>query len=62
LIKKELGWEPSIKIEEGLRKTYFWIKGEIEREEKEGKDTSAFSKSEIVQQVDDSLMELGGEE
>merc|ERR1712127_1012553 len=62
LIKKELGWEPSIKIEDGLRKTYFWIKGEIEREAKEGKDTSAFSKSEIVQQVDDSLMELGGAE
>merc|ERR1712019_177975 len=34
LIKKELGWEPSIKIVDGLRKTYFWIKGEIEKEQK----------------------------
>merc|ERR1712038_1079815 len=58
LIKKELGWEPTIPIEEGLKKTYFWIKGEIEREEKEGKKVSDFSKSEIVQQVDDTLMEL----
>jgi len=62
LIRKKLGWEPSIKIEDGLRKTYFWIKGEIEREAKEGKDTSEFSKSVVVQQVDDSLMQLGGEE
>merc|ERR1739844_798009 len=59
LIQEKLGWQPSIKIEEGLKKTYFWIKGEIEREASEGKNTSDFSKSEIVQQVDDSLMELG---
>mmetsp|Transcript_1075 Transcript_1075/g.1426 ORF Transcript_1075/g.1426 Transcript_1075/m.1426 type:complete len:363 (-) Transcript_1075:1423-2511(-) len=61
LIKEKLGWEPSIKIADGLRKTYFWIKGEIERETKEG-TAGEYSKSEIVQQVDDSLMELGKEE
>jgi len=61
LIRKHLGWEPSIKIAEGLSKTYFWIKSEIEKEEKEGKDAAAYSKSEIVQQVDDTLMMLGGE-
>ena len=59
LIQKKLGWEPTIPISEGLKKTYFWIKGEIETESKAGKDVSALSKSEIVQQVDDSLMELG---
>ena len=59
LIKKQLGWEPSIRIEDGLKKTYFWIKGEIEKQAKEGKSVESFSKSEIVQQVDDSLMELG---
>merc|ERR1712176_1500342 len=58
MILKELGWEPTMKIKDGLRKTYFWIKGEIEREEKEGK-TNDYSKSEIVQQVDDSLLQLG---
>jgi len=58
LILEKLGWEPSIKICEGLKKTYFWIKGEIE---KEGGDDAAYSKSEIVQQVDDSLMQLGTE-
>jgi GDP-D-mannose 3',5'-epimerase len=59
LIKEKLGWEPTIQIEEGLKKTYFWIKGEIEQKQKDGKNISDFSKSEIVQQVDDSLMQLG---
>ena len=61
LIMEKLGWAPSIKIEDGLRKTYFWIKGEIERERQEG-NTTDFSKSEVVQQTDDSLMKLGNEE
>jgi len=58
LIREKLGWEPSIKIEEGLKKTYFWIKGELEKLQKEGSDKD-YSKSDIVQQVDDSLMQLG---
>lgn len=62
LIKEKLGWEPTIKIADGLRKTYFWIKGEIDRETKEGKAHGDYSKSEVVQQVDDSLMQLGKEE
>lgn len=62
LILKELGWEPTTKIEDGLRKTYNWIKEQIENEKKEGKSED-YSKSVIVQQVDDSLMQLGtGEE
>ena len=36
-----------------------WIKEQIETE---GGDASAYSKSEIVQQVDDSLMQLGKDE
>merc|ERR1711902_227726 len=59
LILKELGWEPKTKIIDGLTKTCAWIKGEIEKEAKEGKNTTDYSSSEIVQQVDDSLMELG---
>jgi len=61
LILEKLGWEPTTKIEDGLKKTYFWIKGEIENEKKEGK-TNDYSQSEIVQQVDDSLLQLGNEE
>ena len=33
-----------------------WIKGEIEAE---GGDVAAYSTSEIVQQMDDSLMQMG---
>ena len=45
LILEKLQWEPTIKIVDGLRKTYFWIKGEIERERKEG-NAADFSTSE----------------
>merc|ERR1712232_1125587 len=61
LIMEKLGWEPKIKIEDGLKKTYFWIKEQIEEQEKSGKDVASFSVSEIVQQVDDSLMQLGND-
>jgi len=56
LILEKLGWEPQTKLEDGLRKTYFWIKEQVE---KEGGDVSKFSHSEVVQQVDDTLMLLG---
>lgn len=59
LIKEKLGWEPSISIIDGLRKTYFWIKEEVEKERREGKVTNNYNKSEVVEQVDDSLMQLG---
>merc|ERR1719410_3291226 len=52
LILKELGWEPSTKIVDGLRITYFWIKEQIEKEKSEGKATTDYSHSEIVKQVD----------
>lgn len=32
LIRQELGWSPSVAINDGLRKTYFWIKGQVEAE------------------------------
>ncbi len=32
LIREKLGWAPSVPLREGMRKTYFWIKGEIDRE------------------------------
>jgi len=56
LIMEKLGWEPSTKLSEGLGKTYFWIKEQIE---KEGGDATSYSHSTIVQQVDDTLMQLG---
>lgn len=32
LAREVLGWEPRITLEEGLEKTYTWIKAMIERE------------------------------
>ena len=29
LIKKRLGWEPNIRLRDGLEKTYAWIYGEM---------------------------------
>jgi len=54
MIRDRLGWEPKIAIKDGLMKTYFWIKEQIEKDDS-GKD---FSKSEIVVQTDDSLLKL----
>merc|ERR1712013_486061 len=50
LIKEKLGWEPSISIKDGLRKTYFWIKEEVEKERREGKNIDNYSKSKVVEQ------------
>ena len=59
LILEKVGWEPTMKIKDGLRKTYFWIKEQVENEKASGKNIDDYAKSEIVQQVDDSLMQLG---
>jgi len=44
LIKEKLGWSPSIKLQDGLKVTYFWIK---EQMEKTGGDTAQFATSTI---------------
>jgi len=30
-LRKELGWEPSITLEQGLAITYRWIEGELKK-------------------------------
>ena len=30
LILEKLGWEPTIRLADGLKVTYFWIKGQLE--------------------------------
>eukprot|EP00568_Trieres_chinensis_P001374 CAMPEP_0183292132 /NCGR_PEP_ID=MMETSP0160_2-20130417/1307_1 /TAXON_ID=2839 ORGANISM="Odontella Sinensis, Strain Grunow 1884" /NCGR_SAMPLE_ID=MMETSP0160_2 /ASSEMBLY_ACC=CAM_ASM_000250 /LENGTH=363 /DNA_ID=CAMNT_0025453047 /DNA_START=32 /DNA_END=1123 /DNA_ORIENTATION=+ len=59
LILEKLGWQPTMAIKDGMRLTYLWIKEQIENEKKDGKDTNSYAHSEVVQQVDDSLMQLG---
>ena len=45
LIKAKLGWAPSISLADGLKVTYFWIKGELE---KEGGNADKYATSTIV--------------
>ncbi len=44
LIKKYLGWEPSIPLKKGMKKTYDWIKEEMENETREKKGVNRFNK------------------
>jgi len=44
LIKKYLGWEPSIPLKKGMKKTYDWIKEEMVNESREKKGVTRFNK------------------
>ncbi|KAL9250380.1 GDP-mannose 3,5-epimerase-like protein [Drosera capensis] len=48
LIKEKLGWAPTMKLKDGLRITYFWIKEQIEKEKVRGVDLSAYGTSKVV--------------
>mmetsp|Transcript_27191 Transcript_27191/g.85566 ORF Transcript_27191/g.85566 Transcript_27191/m.85566 type:complete len:291 (+) Transcript_27191:655-1527(+) len=56
LIREKLGWAPEIAIAEGLRKTYFWIKAQVDSEREEGVDVTQYGCSRVVQQ-DTSIIE-----
>jgi GDP-D-mannose 3',5'-epimerase len=58
LIKKELGWAPTISLREGVTKTLVWIKGEIERERASG-ITEDYLSSKIVVQNASAMENLG---
>ncbi|KAG5044384.1 hypothetical protein JHK87_008299 [Glycine soja] len=49
LIKEKLGWAPTMKLKDGLRITYFWIKEQLEKEKAEGVDLSGYGSSKVVQ-------------
>ncbi len=44
LIRKYLDWEPSIPLRRGMKKTYDWIKEQLEDDKKGKKDISRFNK------------------
>ncbi|XP_047091074.1 GDP-mannose 3,5-epimerase 2-like [Lolium rigidum] len=48
LIKEKLGWAPTMRLKDGLRITYFWIKEQLEKERLEGADVSAYGTSTVV--------------
>jgi nucleoside-diphosphate-sugar epimerase len=41
LLRKELGWEPSQRLFDGLSKTYLWISGQLQAVSKEALQLSA---------------------
>ena len=57
LIREVLGWAPSIRIEQGLQKTYGWIKEQIAAERAKGNE-SDFTKSTVVKQDEACLDDL----
>jgi GDP-D-mannose 3',5'-epimerase len=49
LILEKLGWQPTVTLRDGLRMTYFWIRGQIESEVKQrGADAAALYSSSTV--------------
>ena len=44
LIRKYLGWEPSIPLKEGMTKTYEWISLQLKEDNKNKKGISRFNK------------------
>jgi len=48
LIRQRLGWEPSIKLADGIKRLYDWLKIQIETEKKSGVDISVYGSSKIV--------------
>ncbi|CAM9303150.1 unnamed protein product [Ectocarpus sp. 4 AP-2014] len=57
LIREKLSWAPSVTIAEGLRKTYFWIKSQVEAEKAAGTGNN-YDTSEVVVQTTESLEQL----
>lgn len=47
-IKDIIGWAPSIPLEEGIRKTWQWIKKQVDLETHSGKTTAEYGSSKIV--------------
>lgn len=59
LIREILGWAPSTKLIDGLRKTYFWIKQQMQNEVANGGSIDEYSKSAVMKQTTNSLDTLG---
>jgi GDP-D-mannose 3',5'-epimerase len=59
LIKKVLGWAPSISLRDGLARTYVWIKAELEAEKASGAATADYAQSTIMTQTMTKECDMG---
>lgn len=50
LIREKLNWAPSISLREGLKRTFEWIKQQIDNERAQGVDVSQYCQSHVVNQ------------
>jgi len=50
LIKKVLGWAPSISLKDGLGRTHGWIKAQVDKEKAAGVDVAQYATSTVVSQ------------
>jgi GDP-D-mannose 3',5'-epimerase len=55
LIKKLLGWAPSITLRDGIKRTHTWIKEQVDHEAAQGVDVTKYATSHVVVQVTDTL-------
>ena len=49
-IKQVLGWEPTTKLRDGLKITYFWVKEQVKKKVAEGVDIKTLACSKVVKQ------------
>ena len=59
LIKRVLGWSPQISLKDGMKRTYDWIKAQIDEERKNGINEN-YLVSKIVKQDTGVLDNIGG--
>eukprot|EP00928_Gymnodinium_smaydae_P015393 TRINITY_DN1568_c0_g1_i2.p1 TRINITY_DN1568_c0_g1~~TRINITY_DN1568_c0_g1_i2.p1 ORF type:complete len:313 (-),score=50.58 TRINITY_DN1568_c0_g1_i2:339-1277(-) len=58
LIREKLGWEPLHPLEEGISKTFQWIKAQVAIDIDNGIDVSQYASSKLVVQSVESLQNL----
>ena len=62
LIKEKLGWAPTITLADGLKRTYFWVKAQVDKAAAEGVDVKQqWGCSKIVVQTTESLDKIDGD-
>jgi len=59
MIQEKLGWAPPQNLRESLKKTYFWIKEQVDAEKAQGVDISQYGCSKVVSQVMDDPALVG---